>query len=84
MSKQVNVHDAKTHFSKLIAEVEAGEEIVIARAGKPILKLVKIESALPRIVPGFAKDAFPGWDEDDWEALDKEFKSLFRDKSFDL
>ncbi len=84
MPKQVNVHDAKTHFSKLIAEVEAGEEIVIARAGKPILKLVKIESELPRIVPGFAKDAFPGWDEDDWKALDKEFKSLFRDKSFDL
>ena len=84
MSKQVNVHDAKTHFSKLIAEVEAGEEIVIARAGKPILKLVKIESQLPRIVPGFAKGLIPLWDEDEWEALDKEFNSLFRDKSFDL
>jgi hypothetical protein len=34
-------------------------------------------------VPGFAKDAFPDWDEDDWEALDKQFNSLFRDKSFD-
>lgn len=84
MAKQVNVHDAKTHFSKLIARVEAGEEIVIARAGKPILKLVKIEPDRPLIVPGFAKDAFPGWDEDEWEALDKEFNSLFRDKSFDL
>jgi prevent-host-death family protein len=84
MAKQVNVHDAKTHFSKLIAQVEAGEEIVIARAGKPILKLVKIEPQLPQLVPGFAKDAFPGWDEDEWEALDKEFNSLFRDKSFDL
>lgn len=84
MAKQVNVHDAKTHFSKLIAEVEAGEEIVIARAGKPILKLVKIEPDLPRIVPGFAKGLIPLWDEAEWEALDKEFNSLFRDKSFDL
>lgn len=84
MAKQVNVHDAKTHFSKLIAEVEAGEEIVIARAGKPILKLVKIDADRPRIVPGFAKGLIPLWDEDEWEALDKEFNSLFRDKSFDL
>jgi len=37
----VNVHDAKTHFSKLIARVERGEEIVIARAGKPVAKLVR-------------------------------------------
>ncbi len=36
----MNVHDAKTHFSRLIARVEAGEEIVIARAGKPVAKLV--------------------------------------------
>jgi len=83
MDNHVNIHDAKTHFSKLVAKVEAGEEIVIARAGKPIMKLVKIEPELPQIVPGFAKDAFPDWDEDDWEALDKQFNSLFRDKSFD-
>lgn len=84
MPQHVNVHDAKTHFSKLIARVEAGEEIVIARAGTPILKLVKIEAERPRIVPGFAKGLIPLWDNDEWEALDKEFNSLFRDKSFDL
>ncbi|MBD5785175.1 type II toxin-antitoxin system Phd/YefM family antitoxin [Cellulosimicrobium terreum] len=37
--KTVNVHDAKTHLSRLLAEVEAGEEIVIARAGKPVARL---------------------------------------------
>jgi prevent-host-death family protein len=36
----VNVHEAKTHFSKLLARVEAGERIVIARAGKPVAVLV--------------------------------------------
>lgn len=37
--KTVNVHEAKTHLSRLLAEVEAGEEIVIARAGKPVARL---------------------------------------------
>jgi prevent-host-death family protein len=36
----VNVHEAKTHLSRLLARVEAGERIVIARAGKPIAMLV--------------------------------------------
>lgn len=39
---QVNIHEAKTHFSKLVERVEAGEEIVIARSGKPVAKLVPV------------------------------------------
>jgi prevent-host-death family protein len=38
--KTVNVHEAKTHLSKLLEQVEAGGEVVIARAGKPIARLV--------------------------------------------
>jgi len=38
--KQVNIHQAKTELSKLVERAEAGEEIVIARAGKPAAKLV--------------------------------------------
>jgi len=38
--KSVNVHEAKTHFSALLKKVEAGEEIVIARSGRPIARLV--------------------------------------------
>ena len=38
----VNVHDAKTHLSKLLQRVEKGEEIVIARAGKPVARLVPV------------------------------------------
>jgi prevent-host-death family protein len=45
MSAIVNVHEAKTHFSKLLERVHAGEEITIAKAGKPYAKLVKIEDA---------------------------------------
>ena len=40
---KVNVHEAKTHLSRLLERVERGEEVVIARAGKPVAKLVPIE-----------------------------------------
>ena len=36
----VNIHEAKTHFSKLIERVQAGEEIVVAKAGKAVARLV--------------------------------------------
>lgn len=56
----INVHEAKTHFSSLIDRAHAGEEIIIAKAGKPWAKLSKIEESLvappPRRRPG-------GWPE---------------------
>lgn len=42
MDKAVNIHDAKTHLSRLIERVEAGEEITLARAGRPVARLVPI------------------------------------------
>lgn len=39
---QVNIHEAKTHLSRLVDRAAAGEEIVIARAGKPVAKLVPL------------------------------------------
>ncbi|HVT58650.1 MAG TPA: type II toxin-antitoxin system Phd/YefM family antitoxin [Thermoanaerobaculia bacterium] len=48
MSK-VNVHEAKTHLSRLLRRVEAGEEVVISRSGKPVARLVPIaEPKRPR------------------------------------
>lgn len=43
---EVNIHHAKTNLSKLIAAVESGEEVVIARNGKPAVKLVKVVPAV--------------------------------------
>ena len=43
MGEQVNIHDAKTHLSRLVDRAEAGEEIVIARAGQPAARLVGVE-----------------------------------------
>jgi prevent-host-death family protein len=44
--RQVNIHEAKTHLSRLVEEVAAGEEIVIAKAGRPMAKLVPVASEL--------------------------------------
>lgn len=51
----VNVHDAKTHFSKLLTRVESGEEIVIAKAGKPVARLSPLVSKVKKRLPGSAK-----------------------------
>jgi prevent-host-death family protein len=40
----VNVHEAKTHLSKLLAQVIAGEEIIISKSGKPVARLISLSS----------------------------------------
>ena len=49
---RVNVHEAKTHLSRLLERVEAGEEIVIGRAGKPVAKLIPYRATVAPRVPG--------------------------------
>ena len=51
----VNMHDAKTHFSRLINRVESGEEIIIAKAGKPVARLVPLIGRIEKRSPGTAK-----------------------------
>lgn len=52
----VNMHEAKTQLSRLVARVEGGEQIVITRAGKPAAKLVPIPQAMP------GKRTLGGWE----------------------
>lgn len=52
--RTVNIHEAKTQLSRLIERVTAGEEIVIARSGKPVARLVAIPATPPR-KPGLLK-----------------------------
>lgn len=44
---KLNIHEAKTHFSKLVAAVEAGEKVVICRNGKPVVECVPAQPAKP-------------------------------------
>jgi prevent-host-death family protein len=52
MADAVNMHDAKTHLSRLVERVEAGEEVVIARAGRPVARLVPYRVRQAPRVPG--------------------------------
>jgi prevent-host-death family protein len=67
----VNVHEAKTHFSKLLRRVQSGQTVIIAKASKPIARIVPLGEAAPsrREFGAFkdgidcAPDAFDGSDE---------------------
>jgi prevent-host-death family protein len=52
MTTTVNVHEAKTHFSKLLQRVLNGEEVIIARAGEPIAVLSPLRASGARRTPG--------------------------------
>jgi prevent-host-death family protein len=49
--ESVNIHEAKTHLSHLLERVQAGESVIICKAGKPIARLVPLESAVAPITP---------------------------------
>jgi prevent-host-death family protein len=61
---EVNIHEAKTHLSRLLERVQQGEEIVIAKAGRPVAKLVRIHPRAKRVL-GSAAGTIQfraGWD----------------------
>jgi prevent-host-death family protein len=62
----VNIHEAKTQLSALLGRVAAGEEIIIAKAGKPVARLVRIEQPRTGRRPGFY--AGQGYVADDFDA----------------
>jgi prevent-host-death family protein len=63
---EVNIHQAKTHFSQLLQRVAAGEEITIARAGVPVARLVPIEKKKGTRPLGIARGEI--WIADDFDA----------------
>jgi prevent-host-death family protein len=73
---EVNVHEAKTHLSRLLERVAMGEEVVIAKAGKPVAKLVPIRAATRKFKLGSAKGEFIVPDDFN-DPLPKEIEDLF-------
>jgi prevent-host-death family protein len=63
--KTVNIHEAKTHLSRLLERVAAGEEVVIAKAGKPVARLIPFAPRGKRIL---GIDAGKVWIADDFDA----------------
>ena len=75
MDKPINIHEAKTHLSRLVERVEAGEEITLARAGRPVAKLVPyVRRSEPR-KPGLLKGQIVI--ADDFDAINDEIADLF-------
>ncbi len=79
----VNMHEAKTHLSRLVARVEGGEQIVITRAGKPAAKLVP----MPQAKPG--KRKLGGWEGkfdvpslEEWAQMKRETAREFEEEIF--
>ena len=55
---QVNVHEAKTHLSRLLKRIMMGEEVLIAKAGKPLAKLVPYGETKSNRIPGLDRGLF--------------------------
>jgi prevent-host-death family protein len=73
---EVNIHEEKTHLSRLLERVSMGEEVVIAKAGKPVAKLVPIGARPKKRVLGSAKGEFTVPDDFN-DPLPKEIEDLF-------
>jgi prevent-host-death family protein len=74
MAIQVNVQEAKTRLSQILSQAESGEDVVIARDGKPVARLIPVQTPPQRpvgFVPGSVPDAFfeplPDDELDRWE-----------------
>lgn len=77
MDEPVNIHAAKTHLSRLVERVERGEEFVIARAGRPVARLVPYRPRREPRKPGLWKGQI--WLADDWDApsVNEDIAALF-------
>ncbi|HUK24020.1 MAG TPA: type II toxin-antitoxin system Phd/YefM family antitoxin [Terriglobales bacterium] len=73
---EVNIHHAKTHLSRLLERVALGEEIIIAKAGKPVARLVPISGNSQTRRLGIAQGEFTVPDDFN-DPLPKEIEDLF-------
>ena len=72
----INTHEAKTQLSRLLLRVSSGEEIIIAKSGKPVAKLVPIKRQAHKRVAGIDRDN--AWIAEDFDApLPKDLRTYF-------
>jgi len=76
LGMQINIHEAKTHLSRLVERAAAGEEIIIGKAGKPMAVLVRYQGSkkTPRKPGGWKGKA---WISPDFDRPDREIEKLF-------
>ncbi len=77
--KTTNIHEAKTHLSRLVERAAQGEEIIIAKAGKPMAKLVPYRPSKEPRQPGAWRGKVKM--SDDFDEIPEEFEALLRGES---
>lgn len=78
---EFNIHEAKTHLSRILARVEQGDEIVISRAGRPVAKLIPLPRVVHRTGRGSLRGKLvlaPDWDAPE---VDEEIAREFGDSA---
>lgn len=86
MIRTVNISDAKANLSKLADEVASGDQVIISRAGKPMMKLVPLTpqeaaSYQPKSINGVMgkyAEEFKDFDWEEWDRLDNEVHKIWR------
>ena len=78
MAASVNIHEAKTHFSKLVRRAEAGEEIVVRRGRAPVARIAPLSK---RRVRGFGSMKGEIWmvSDDEMKKVDEEIAGMFEE-----
>ena len=74
--KSVNIHQAKTHLSALVEDVLAGEEVILAKRGVPLVRLIAIKPLKKRVF-GLGRDHYPAGIPEDFDAPAPEIEELF-------
>jgi len=82
MSKQYNVHAAKSNLSHILNQVEQGEDVIIARDGVPVARLIPIEKRT-KIQFGFLKTSSPAMTRAQWDEAHQEWLSTFKADKWD-
>ena len=86
MTRTVNISEAKANLSKLADEVASGDQVIISRAGKPMMKLVPLTpqeaaSYQPKALNGLLgkyAEEFKDFDWEEWDRLDEEVRRIWR------
>lgn len=78
MTHIVNMHEAKTNLSKLVARAHEGDEIIIARAGRPVAKIVPYTAPARKAIIGALKEVIPDITDDEWEESDRQVAALWK------
>jgi prevent-host-death family protein len=86
MTRTVKISEAKVTLSKLADEVSSGEEVIVSRAGKPVMKLValsalEIEAAKPKVFDrklGYGRKYAPDFTWEQWEESERDMEEMWR------